>query len=235
MDTFQLVLFAGGAIGGAASAGIAIFGDTKRRRQIFIALAFALLAFAGTEAAIGGSVGYYKHFARWIGHAVTFFGLAYAFARATCTRPSTAMITALLAGLSLLIPALCPLMDDYTVKVLLATLGLVVFTITMFYQWSRIVYDDMDGLPIVAKYMVLVLIVYIPWFATWAILFVSPMIEDFIGWEASVLAYNIIDIVAVLLSTIVIAVFGLPNCFMDLPFYSWFVRVQVTATSYKNL
>lgn len=234
MDTFQVALFGVGAVLGTASAGIAIFGDTKRRRHIFIALAFALIAFAGTEAAIGGSVGHYKHFARWIGYALTFFGLAYAFARATCTRHSTSMITALLAALSLLVPALCPLMADFTIVVLLAILGMVIFVITMLYQWSRLIYDDTGGMPIVAKYGILVLMVYLPWFAKWVILFLSPTIEGVLGWDASVLAYNIIDIVAVLVATLVIAVFGLPNCFMDMPFYSWFVKVEATVDVYNK-
>ena len=234
MDTFQWVLFGVSALSGIVAAAIAVWGDSKRRRQIFIMLAFALLAFAGTQAAIGGTTAHYKHFARWIGYALTFFGLAYAFARATCTRHSTAILTAFLAGLSLAIPALCPLMNDFTTEVLLVTLGFVVFVLTMLYQWSRIVFDDVDGLVIVAMYWLLVTMVYIPWIVKWVILIVSPTIQGYLGWSNSVLAYNCIDSVAVLLATMVIAVFGLPSCFMDYGFYNWFVKVSVKATYEKN-
>lgn len=229
MQTFPLVLFGISSIAGVIAAAIAVFGDSKRRRQIFIMLAFALLAFAGTQVAIEGTTAQYKHISRWVGYALTFLGIAYAFGRATCTRHSTSLLTGLLAALALALPAVCAAMNDFTVEVLLVTLGFVVFVVTMLYQWSRIIYDDMDGLPIVSLYWLLVTMVYVPWVVKWVILILSPIIQDYIGWNAAVLAYNIIDCVAVLFAIMVIAIFGLPDCFRGYGFYGWFVKVKVVA------
>lgn len=238
MDAFVWGLFATAGILGIISASFAVLSSCRRMRQIQIMLAFGLLAFAGTEALIAGSSGSYKHIARWGGYAVTIFGLLYAFARATNTRSSTSLLTAFLGALATAAPALLPLMSDTTAMYLLTVLGTVIFVLTALFQMTRVVYEEEDAVSIVAFYWIPVVTFYVPWVVKWAILYSSPVLQDLLGWENTVLAYNILDIFAILLSTVVIFMFAYFNYFRSFFFFSIFtsepaVRVPVFVNKYQ--
>lgn len=225
MDAFVWSLFAFAGILGVISAGFAVLSSSKRMRQVQIMLSFGLLAFAGTELLIAGSSGSYKHIARWGGYAVTIFGLLYAFARATNTRPSTSLLTAFLGALATAAPALLPLLSDTTAMYLLTILGTVIFVLTALFQMTRVLYEEEGMVNIVACYWIPVVTFYAPWVVKWAILYSSPMLQNFLGWEMTVLAYNILDIFAILLSTIVIFLFAYFTHFKNYFFFYWFVEM----------
>lgn len=223
MDPFIWGLFGTGAIVGTASAAFAIVTPCKRYRQVLIMLAFGLLAFAASEALVAGSSDHYKHVSRWVGYGFTLFGLMYAFGRATCTRPSSAILVAFLAALSVAAPAAVPLMSDWTAQVLLTVLGLVIFVLTMLFQMMRPVYEEEDVFTIVSFYWAPVVVMYVPWIVKWAILFSSPIFQGFLDWDQTVLAYNILDIPAILVAALLISVFTFLRHFKNWAFYGWFV------------